>query len=141
MSDKRDIKLDQYNISKYAYRELYNFCMQYREKKDKLKDLYSLSLTPISGMPHGTSVGAPTENKAMLAARISSDCELIEQSVLAVGGMCYPWLLDGVTEEGCSFDVMNREEYYRGIIPVGKNKYYMMRRQFYWLLAIKRGIT
>ena len=140
MSDRRDLKLDKYNISKFAYRELYNFCLQYDEKKSKLSGLYGLSITPISGMPHGSTVGTPTENKALLAARISADCELIEQSALAVGGMCYPWLLDGVTIEGCSYDVMNQEEYCRGIIPIGKNKYYTMRRQFYWLLAIKKGV-
>jgi len=29
MPSKRDLKLDEYNIGKYAYRELHNFCLQY----------------------------------------------------------------------------------------------------------------
>ncbi|MDF2686467.1 MAG: hypothetical protein K0S55_1649, partial [Clostridia bacterium] len=41
MSDKRDIKLDEFNISNYAYRELKYFCLQYQEKKRKLRDCYS----------------------------------------------------------------------------------------------------
>ena len=36
---KRRIKLDQYNISKFAYDELSAFCKQYPEKKQKLTEM------------------------------------------------------------------------------------------------------
>ena len=32
MPMKKDLKLDQYDISPYAYRELHNFCLQYPER-------------------------------------------------------------------------------------------------------------
>ena len=37
MPMKKDLKLDQYDISPYAYRELHNFCLQYPEKKRRLR--------------------------------------------------------------------------------------------------------
>lgn len=33
MSKERDVSLSAYGISKYKYRELKNFCLQYREKQ------------------------------------------------------------------------------------------------------------
>ena len=39
MPMKKDLKLDQYDISPYAYRELHNFCLQYPEKKRRLREL------------------------------------------------------------------------------------------------------
>ena len=41
MPMKKDLKLDQYDISPYAYRELHNFCLQYPEKKRRLRELES----------------------------------------------------------------------------------------------------
>jgi hypothetical protein len=35
MSNKRDINLRMYGMSKYSYRELKYFCLQYHEKKSK----------------------------------------------------------------------------------------------------------
>lgn len=140
MPNKKDIKLDKYGISKLAYRELYNFCLQYEEKKEKLSNIRSLKVQKLSNMPHGTSIGDPTGRNAVLAAQLSGDCELIEQCAIAVGGMFYPWLFDGVTVEHCSYEVMNNDDFYRGKIPIGINTYYRMRRQFFWLLAIKKGV-
>ena len=140
MSNRRDLILDEYDISRYAYRELYNFCMQYPEKKQKLRDLRGLSLNRMSGMPKGGATSNPTENRGMLAARYSDDCEMIEQCALKAGGIIYPWLLDGVTE-GASYEYMNRMEYFRGVIPVGKSTYYVIRRRFFWLLATRKGVA
>ena len=39
MPNKRDLRLDKYDIGVYAYRELNNFCKQYQEKKRKLQEL------------------------------------------------------------------------------------------------------
>ena len=48
MPMKKDLKLDQYDISPYAYRELHNFCLQYPEKKRRLRELES-PFGPLSG--------------------------------------------------------------------------------------------
>ena len=69
MSSKRDLKLDEYNIGKYAYRELHNFCLQYPYKKQRLADLRRPYHSPqITGMPHGNDAGQPTEDNAERAA-------------------------------------------------------------------------
>lgn len=56
MPMKKDLKLDQYDISPYAYRELHNFCLQYPEKKRRLRELES----PFGG-PRGSD---PTAGRA-----------------------------------------------------------------------------
>ena len=38
MPNKRDLKMERYSIGKYAYRELHNFCLQYPDKKRKLRN-------------------------------------------------------------------------------------------------------
>ena len=132
MSDKRDLKLDKYNISTYAYRELLNFCRQYQEKKVRLRDLRTLSLAPPSGMPHGSSTSNPTERKAMVAAGLATDCELIEQTAIEADSEVYSWIIKNVTEEGMSWEVM--------LPPKGKNQFYESRRKFFYLLAYKKGL-
>ena len=48
-----DIRLDKYQISRNRYRELKYMCLQYREKKDEIRDLRELSGSGYDGMPHG----------------------------------------------------------------------------------------
>ena len=61
LPNKRDLKLDEYDIGKYAYRELHNFCLQYPEKKKRITELrYPYQSPRITGLPGGTGVGDPT---------------------------------------------------------------------------------
>lgn len=71
MPMKKDLKLDQYDISPYAYRELHNFCLQYPEKKRRLRELES----PFGG-PRGSD---PTAGRATRAATLAADIALIEK--------------------------------------------------------------
>lgn len=132
MSRRWDVNLDEYEISKYAYRELRNFCLQYHEKKDRLNAIRSLSAAPMSGMTKGGGVSTPTEKKALKAERLASDCDLIEKTLMDVGPEIYPWLLRSVTEEDATWYSMQP--------PIGVNQFYKMRRRFYKLLAAKRGL-
>lgn len=59
-----DIRLDKYQISRNRYRELKYMCLQYREKKDEIRDLRELSGSGYDGMPHGSDVTNPTAQKA-----------------------------------------------------------------------------
>ena len=140
MPNKRDLRLGRYGIDENAFRELKYYCLQYHKKKQDLTSLRDLKIPKLSDMPRGTGISDTTGRSAILAAQKSSDCETIEQCALEVGGMFYPWLLDGVTIKNCDYRAMDRDEFYRGRIPIGKKKYYKMRRQFYWLLAIKKGV-
>lgn len=133
MSRHWDVRLEENEISKYAFRELRNFCLQYHEKKDKLNALRSLSSAPITGMPKGNAVSNPTEKKALRSERLSADCELIENSLMEVGPEIYPWLLRSVTEENATWYNMQP--------PIGVNQFYKMRRRFYKLLADKKGLA
>ena len=61
MPMKKDLKLDQYDISPYAYRELHNFCLQYPEKKRRLRELES----PFGG-PRGSDPTAGRATRCLL---------------------------------------------------------------------------
>jgi hypothetical protein len=141
MPNKRDLKLDEYNISKYAYRELANFCLQYPEKKRKIADLHNpLKAQRYSGMPHGTDVGEPTASAAERAAQLSADCELIEQTAIEADAGIYQWLLLAVTQ-GLSYRVL-RECDINGIgrMPAGEEMFNNRRHRFFYILAKKRKI-
>jgi hypothetical protein len=136
MPNKRDLKLDDYNISKFAYRELSNFCLQYPEKKRKIADLHNpLKCQQYSDMPHGIGVGEPTAQAAERAAELSKDCELIEQAAIATDSTMYQYILLSVTE-----DIPYR--YLKALknIPCYEKGFIKMRRQFFYLLAKKKGM-
>lgn len=81
MPNKRDLRLERYSIGKYAYRELHNFCLQYPEKKRRLRELESPYKSPqITGMPSGNGPGDPTGRNAERASVLSGDIELIERT-------------------------------------------------------------
>ena len=81
MPDKKDLKLDQYGIGKYTYRELHNFCLQYPEKKRRLRELENPYSGPKwTGLPSGGVAGDPTGRNAERAAVASADIDLIERT-------------------------------------------------------------
>lgn len=132
MPDKRDIKLNEYGISKFAYRELSNFCLQYEDKKSKIKDLHNPYSSPqITGMPHGSGVGNPTERAALKAELLSRDIELINRTAEETDSGIAEAILKNVTQ-GIQYDYMD--------IPCGRRQFYMKRRKFFYLLAIKKGM-
>jgi len=137
MPNKRDIKLDEYKISKFAYRELSNFCLQYPEKIKNLKDLRDpLKAQQYSDMPHGSGVGDPTMESAIRAAQLSKDTELIEQTAIETDTGIYQYIILAVTEQGVNYEILKA---LKGI-PCGKNYFYTRRRYFFYLLAKKKGM-
>ena len=136
MPSKRDLKLDEYNIGKYAYRELHNFCLQYPYKKQHLADLRSPYHSPqITGMPHGSGAGQPTEDSAERAAVLSHDCEMVEQAALEVSANDYQCIVLAVTQDVPWY-------YLRELRGLKTNEKYFQReqRQFYYLLAKRKKI-
>ena len=137
MPNKRDIKLDEYKISKFAYRELSNFCLQYPEKIKSLKDLRDpLKAQQYSDMPHGSGVGDPTMEAAIRAAQLSKDTELIEQTALETDAGIYQYIILAVTEQGVNYEILKA---LKGI-PCGKNYFYTRRRYFFYQLAKEKGM-
>lgn len=128
---QRDLNLEAFEISRFAYRELKYFCLQYQEKKQRLMSLYGLSATNYDGMPHGIGISTPTENKGVMAAQLSKDCGMIERAAnQAAGSIIYPYLMKNVTQ-GIPFYCLD--------IPCGERQFKNMRRYFYYLLAKELG--
>jgi hypothetical protein len=137
MANKRDLKLDEYNISKFAYRELNNFCLQYPEKKQKLLDMRNpLKAQQYSDMPHGSGVSDPTAAAAIRAAALAKDTELIEQTAIEADAGIYQYIILAVTQQGINYEILRACK----DIPCGRRYFYIRRRQFFYLLARKKGI-
>lgn len=136
MPSKRDLKLDQYNISKYAYRELHNFCLQYPEKKKRLAELRSPYSSPqITGLPHSNDISRPTESKAEQAAVLALDCKAIEDSAYEVSVQDKEHIIMAVTQ-----DVpWHYLQLLKGL-TTGEYKFRQEKRKFYYLLAKKKKI-
>lgn len=128
---KYDLKLSKFNISKFLYRELYNFCHQYPEKKDKLKALYGIQGGIGTGMPRANNISNPTEKQAMLALSISKDLELIENTAKEIDIVIYQRILDNACY-GIPYEKM--------IVPMGRRQFYLKRRMFFYLLAANKNM-
>ena len=119
----------EFNISRHRYRELKEFCLQYGEKKEELRQLYSLSSIPPDVAVMGGEPGKPTERKAMRAVQLKKDVELIDKALTDVCGKdigLIPLLKRNVTE-GVGFDSL-------GCVPCGSRSFYRLRRKFFFLL-------
>ena len=108
MPNDYDLKLSEYKISKYAYRELKYFCKQYDEKIRLLYDA-----------------------KDGRKNKLRCDIELIEQAAIeAAGAASYRYLLLSVTQ-GIAYEYLSNP-------PFGRRQFYQMRRKFFYLLHEKR---
>ncbi len=137
MPNKRDLKLDEYDIGTYAYRELNNFCKQYRDKKRRLRELQSPYKSPqITGMPSGSGPGDPTGRSAERAAVLSQDIDMIERAAAEASPTERDLFLLAVTED-VSWDYMRLLK----DLKMGRDKFNNRRRHFYYLLAQKKGIV
>ena len=136
MPKRRDIRLDKYNIGRYAFREMYNFCLQYNEKKEKLIQLRCPYTSPIlTDIPHSNYVGDPTGKNAVKAATLSKDIEMIEQSAIEACPEEYEYLLTAVTNEDVKWHYLR----FKGM-KMGEHAFYKRKRMFYYFLAKKKNI-
>ena len=74
----RNMTWDDYGISKHRYQELKAFCLQYEEKKNKIR--YGLSAVQYDGQPKAHNPGSQVENQAMQNAIYQRDCGMIEKA-------------------------------------------------------------
>lgn len=132
MPNKRDLKLNDYGLSKLAFRELLNFCLQYEEKKKMIRELHDPYYSPkVTGMPRGNKVINSVEEAAIKAERLSRDIELIEMAAEETDSSLAKELIKNVTQ-GIQYDYMD--------IPCGRRQFYAKRKQFFYLLALKKGM-
>lgn len=130
----RSTTLEKCDISKYRFRELIYFCLQYNEWKQKLKEncdtLHSANLT--AAVVPGANSDA-TQSLAVRRAEWSRKCELVENTAKEVDPVLAKYILKAVTTEGISYNYLSCV---MGI-PCGKELYYKSRRKFYYLLSKK----
>ena len=157
---QRDLRLHKYGISKYQYRELLNFCLQYPEWKFFLESQTdNVKASNINrGLDGGavreqigykqyiyietavrvnksTVPGNPEEDLAIRRADISERCRMIEESAREAGAEIYKWLLYAVTHEAVTHtDLMVRYN-----VPCGHRFFEECRRKFFFILSEKRG--
>lgn len=129
MSKQKDLNLDKYKISKYRYRELKYFCLQYDEKKQRLAALRGLGAVTYSSEPHGSGISDPTAAKAERAHQLARDVELIEQTAMEVDSVNYRSLLANVTAATMPYEYLSP--------ACGRRQFYEDRRKFFYLLDKK----
>lgn len=118
--------LKKYKISLNRFRELKYFCLQYDDKKHELNSLTFISAQLSDGQPHaGGGVSDMTAKKAIKAAELKKDIELIEKCAAEADNTIYRYIIANVTK-GLAYEHLG--------VPMGKNQFYEKRRKFFWLL-------
>lgn len=134
---RRDLNLDEYNITKLQYRELHNFCLQYTDKKRQLANLKNSYNSPNnSDMPAGCGTGNPTARTAERILVLSKEIEMIEQTAVEVAPEEYHNMLLAVTE-----DVpWHFLQLLKGL-RMPEKRFNSVRRQFFYFLARRKGMV
>lgn len=127
---KKDLALKKYNISKERYRELKYFCLQYEEWKKQLSLCASLQVPQLTGMPGGKNkISNPTADAAVKRSELMEKCAFVEQAAIEADAELYPYLLKNVTQ-GIPYEYMP--------VPCCRQKFYNVRRKFFYKLSQKR---
>lgn len=158
---QRDLRLHRYGISKYRYRELFNFCLQYPEWKFFLNNQTdNIKASNITGELDGgleretvghnqyiyidtaavrtsrsTVISNPEEELAIKRAELSEYCKAIEDCTVEAGPGIAKWLLFAVTHEAVTFTELKMQHN----IPCGHRYFEECRRKFFYILAQKEG--
>lgn len=154
MASNRPLKLDAWGISWEEYKELTYFCLQYEQKKRDAAALLTLKLsTPVpeiyhkggkeygTFLPHGSGhVSDPVAATAAKRDRLLRDVRMIEQAAAAAcqdeGEGLYRALVRAVTTRSGVQAVFANPDIRP---PCNPNKFYSLRRKFYWILREMRN--
>ena len=126
----RDMTWEDYKITKNRYKELKAFCMQYDEKKSKIK--YGISAMRYDGQPKGRSTASQVENQAIDNEIYKKDCAMIEEAAIRTNPEMWKYILKSVTL-GLSYEDIEYDEE-RGKIPMCRRDFYGNRKKFYAIL-------
>ncbi len=129
MKQRKDLKLDGYNIDKNRYRELLYFCRQYHDKKRRLQGCYDVPPPKLDSMPRSQKTGDPTPKHAIDAVVLKADIDIVESVAIATDPIVWRQILKNVTQ-GISYEDM--------IIPCGRRQFYTLRRKFFFILNGKK---
>lgn len=126
----RDMTWEDYGISKNRYAELKAFCLQYGEKKSKIK--YGISAAQYDGQPKAHNTGSQTERQAMDNVIYMKDCAMIEEAAIRTNPEIWRYIVKSVTL-GLSYEFIEYDNE-QGKIPMCKNDFYGTRRKFFSIL-------
>lgn len=126
----RNMSWDDYGISKNRYKELKAFCLQYDEKKSKIK--YGISAMQYDGMPKGSGTESQVEAQAIENNIYKSDCAMIEEAAVRANPGIWKYILRSVTQ-GLSYEYVEYDSEL-GRIMVGQTEFYAYRKLFYYNL-------
>lgn len=130
---KRDIRLEDYGVSKRRYLELFNFVKQYNEWKEELREKQDTVGSPnFDGMPKGTSIGDSTEKLALRRELLSRKCRVVDEALEEAASDLAPYLKKYLCD-GVSY------AYLEGTlqIPCSYNAFYDLKRWFFVILDEK----
>lgn len=126
----RDMTWEDYGISKNRYAELKAFCLQYEEKKSKIK--YGISAAQYDGQPKAHSTGSQTERQAIDNVIYTKDCAMIEEAAIRANPEIWRYIVKSVTL-GLSYEFIEYDNE-QGKIPMCRRDFYGTRKKFYAIL-------
>lgn len=126
----RDMTWEDYGISKNRYAELKAFCLQYEEKKSKIK--YGISAAQYDGQPKAHSTGSQTEKQAIDNMHYAKDCAMIEEAAIRANPEIWRYIVKSVTL-GLSYEFIEYDNE-QGKIPMCRRDFYGTRKKFYAIL-------
>lgn len=126
----RDMTWEDYGISKNRYVELKAFCLQYEEKKSKIK--YGISAAQYDGQPKAHNTGSQTERQAMDNVIYMKDCAMIEEAAIRANPGIWRYIVKSVTL-GLSYEFIEYDNE-QGKIPMCRRDFYGTRKKFYAIL-------
>lgn len=126
----RDMTWEDYGISKNRYAELKAFCLQYGEKKSKIK--YGISAAQYDGQPKAHNTGSQTERQAMDNVIYMKDCAMIEEAAIRANPGIWRYIVKSVTL-GLSYEFIEYDNE-QGKIPMCRRDFYGTRKKFYAIL-------
>ena len=122
--------LKKYRIpNKHRFRELYSFAMQYRDFKEELQSVSFLGSSQ-DGEVKGSTPGDPTGRIAIEQADLISKVNLIEQCARDADPTIWKSVLLAVTTPNITYNYLSQNRF----LYCGRDKFYVARQKFYWLL-------
>lgn len=131
----RNFYTGKYALDKAEYLNAKYFALRYNKWKDEYEALSDTSRGLRYDQDRVQTSGDfdPVEANGTRMAELSKRMDIIEQTVRETDPELYRWILQGVTDEFATYTYLRMTKN----MPCGDQKYYRLRKKFYYLLAQK----
>lgn len=126
----RDMTWDDYGISKNRYKELKAFCLQYDEKKSRIR--YGILSVQNDGIPGGNFKESPVEKQAIENSVFLKDVRMIEEAAIKADPAVWRYVLKSVVS-GLPYECIEYDDEL-GKIPMCRSDFYGTRKRFFSIL-------